>query len=155
MPTESAGILLYRFRGGELELLLAHPGGPFWRGRDQGAWMIAKGEIEAGEDSETAARREFREELGVEANGALAPLGTIRQKGGKIVHAFALEGDFDIDALQSNTFDIEWPPRSGKHQSFPEIDRVAWMNVPLARTMILESQQPLIDRLEAVLASKR
>ena len=154
MPLPSAGILLYRIRGARLEVLLAHPGGPFWQRRDEGAWTIPKGELDAGEEPENAARREFLEELGAEAQGVLEPLGTIRQRGGKLVHAFALMGDFDVDALRSNPFDMEWPPRSGRMQSFPEVDRAAWFDAERARSMILESQRPLIDRLEAMLAAR-
>ena len=148
MPARSAGILLYRRRDGELQVLLAHPGGPFWRRRDAGAWTIPKGEIAGGESAESAARREFREELGAEARGTLFPLGTIRQRAGKYVDAFALEGDFAPDALHSNTFEVEWPPRAGKLQAFPEVDRVAWLSIADAREKILESQIPLLERLQ-------
>jgi len=154
MPLPSAGILLYRIRGARLEVLLAHPGGPFWQRRDEGAWTIPKGELDAGEEPESTARREFLEELGAEAQGVLEPLGTIRQRGGKLVHAFALMSDFDVDALRSNPFEMEWPPRSGRMQSFPEVDRAAWFDAERARSMILESQRPLIDRLEAMLAAR-
>jgi predicted NUDIX family NTP pyrophosphohydrolase len=147
MTKRSAGILLYKCLGGELLVLLAHPGGPFWRKRDYGAWTIPKGEFDAGELPEDAARREFREELGVEAVGTLQPLGEIIQKGGKRVIAFALEGDFDAAALRSNTFEIEWPPRSGRIQAFPEVDRVEWMALPVAREKLLPSQVELLDRL--------
>ena len=147
MTKRSAGILLYKRPGGELLVLLAHPGGPFWQKRDYGAWTIPKGEFDAGEAPEDAARREFREELGVEAVGTLQPLGEIIQKGGKRVIAFALEGDFDAAALRSNTFEIEWPPRSGRIQAFPEVDRVEWMALPVAREKLLPSQVELLDRL--------
>jgi predicted NUDIX family NTP pyrophosphohydrolase len=147
MTKRSAGILLYKCLGGELLVLLAHPGGPFWRKRDYGAWTIPKGEFDAGEAPEDAARREFREELGVDAVGTLQPLGEIIQKGGKRVIAFALEGDFDAAALRSNTFEIEWPPRSGRIQAFPEVDRVEWMALPVAREKLLPSQVELLDRL--------
>jgi len=146
MP-RSAGILLYRRGAGRLEVLLAHPGGPFWRKRDAGAWTIPKGEFDADESAEDAARREFREELGRDAIGPLRSLGEIMQKGGKHVVAFALEGDFDAAALRSNTFEIEWPPRSGRLKSFPEIDRVEWMTLDLAREKILPSQLELLDRI--------
>ena len=151
MTPTSAGILMYRIVEGELQVLLAHPGGPFWRRRDDGAWMIPKGGIGPDESAEAAARREFREELGVEPTGTLLPLGAIVQRGGKRVEAFALEGDFDVDALTSNTVEIEWPPRSGRMATFPEIDRAVWLTMPLARAKILPSQSPLLDRVEALL----
>jgi len=147
MTKRSAGILLYKRRDGELLVLLAHPGGPFWEKRDYGAWTIPKGEFDTGEAPEDAARREFREELGVEAVGTLQPLGEIIQKGGKRVIAFALEGDFDAAALRSNSFQIEWPPRSGRMQAFPEVDRVEWMALSVAREKLLPSQIALLDRL--------
>ncbi len=146
----SAGILLFRRRDGALEVLLAHPGGPFWARRDAGAWTIPKGLIEPGETAEAAARREFLEELGTEAAGALVALGSVRQRGGKHVEAFALEGDFDVATLRSNTFETEWPPRSGRMNTYPEIDRIAWLDLPAARIQILEAQRPLLDRLEAL-----
>jgi predicted NUDIX family NTP pyrophosphohydrolase len=147
---KSAGILLHRRRNGALEVLLAHPGGPFWARRDDGAWTIPKGLVDAGESDEAAARREFREELGADPVGTLVPLGSIRQRGGKHVEAFALEGDFDVAALRSNTFETEWPPRSGRRHAFPEVDRVAWMDLATARVKMLDAQRPLLDRLEAL-----
>lgn len=152
MAARSAGILLYRIAGGELQVLLAHPGGPFWSRRDAGAWMMPKGEIEAGETAEQAARREFAEELGAAATGALQPLGELVQKGGKRVVAFALAGEFDVSTLRSNACEIEWPPRSGRRITIPEIDRVAWMPLAVARDKILPSQAPLLDRLQALAA---
>jgi predicted NUDIX family NTP pyrophosphohydrolase len=143
----SAGILLYKRSAGELLVLLAHPGGPFWRKRDVGAWTIPKGEYESGESPEDAARREFREELGTDAIGPLEPLGVVTQKGGKRVIAFALEGDFDVALLRSNTFEFAWPPRSGRVATFPEVDKVEWMTLAMAREKILPSQIPLLDRL--------
>ena len=147
MAKRSAGILLYRHVGGDLQVLLAHPGGPFWRQRDAGAWTIPKGEFDSTEAAEDAARREFREELGADAKGPLIPLGEIVQKGGKQVIAFGLEGDFDCGALLSNTFDLEWPPRSGRLQAFPEVDKVQWMTPEIAREKILPAQIDLLDRL--------
>ncbi|MGN2253640.1 NUDIX domain-containing protein [Frateuria sp. GZRe12] len=153
MPITSAGILMYRLHEDGPQVLLAHPGGPFWRRRDEGAWMLPKGELQPGEEAEAAARREFEEELGVPAVGSLHPLGRLRQRGGKWVEAFALEGEFDPVALRSNVFELEWPPRSGQHASFPEIDRVAWFALAQARARILPSQETLLDRLEAYLAN--
>jgi len=147
MAKRSAGILLYKRLGGELLVLLAHPGGPFWQKRDYGAWTVPKGEFDSDEAPADAARREFREELGVEAVGTLQPLGEIVQKGGKQVIAFALEGDFDVATLRSDTFEIEWPPRSGHRTAFPEIDKVEWMTLPVARKMILQGQAVFLDRL--------
>ncbi|MEA3040514.1 MAG: hypothetical protein QOC65_3 [Sphingomonadales bacterium] len=143
---------MHRRRGGAIEVLLVHFGGPFWAKRDAGAWAIPKGLIEPGETPEAAARREFREELGFEAKGALVPLGRIRQKGGKWVEAFALEGDLDPDAIVSNCFTVEWPPGSGRFASYPEVDRAAWYPLAEARAKLLPSQLPLLDRLEAALS---
>src|ERR1700709_2650853 len=130
----SAGVLAYRNGARGLEVLLVHPGGPFWRNKDGGAWSIPKGEIDVAEDPEQAARREFAEELGsTAAVGALEALGEVRQRGGKRVIAFCGEGDFDPIALSSNTFDIEWPPRSGRRQTFPEVDRAGWFDIEFGR----------------------
>jgi predicted NUDIX family NTP pyrophosphohydrolase len=148
MPAQSAGILMYKCRRGEIEVLLVHPGGPFWQRKDRGAWSIPKGEFAQGEDPELAARREFAEELGRIPAGPLRALGHIRQRGGKQVEAFALEGDFEVESLSSNSFEIEWPPRSGRVQSFPEVDRAAWFTLAEARGKINAGQQPLLDRLE-------
>jgi predicted NUDIX family NTP pyrophosphohydrolase len=147
----SAGILMYRRRQGALDLLLIHPGGPFWARRDVAAWQIPKGGVEPGEAPEAAALREFAEEMGVRPQGTLVPLGRIRQSGGKQVEAFALEGDFDCATLVSNEFDLEWPPRSGRWTRFPEVDRAEWFGVDEARAMILPSQAVLIDLLVASL----
>jgi predicted NUDIX family NTP pyrophosphohydrolase len=144
----SSGILLFRRRAEGLEVLLVHPGGPFWRRRDLGAWSIPKGESLPGEDAQTAARREFAEETGVALQGALRSLGEVRQRGGKRVVAFALEGDLDVEAIESNMFEMEWPPHSGRVAAFPEIDRAAWFALPQARQKILAGQAPLLDRLE-------
>lgn len=150
-PPLSAGVLLWRHgAGGAAEVLLGHFGGPLWAKKDAGAWAIPKGMVEAGETPEQAARREFQEELGFPAEGPLVPLGRIRQKGGKIVEAFALEGDLDAGAIRSNSFTLEWPPKSGRIQSFPEIDRAAWFTIAGAREKILPSQGPILDAFEAL-----
>ncbi len=150
MAQLSAGILMWRRRGGQLEVLLAHFGGPMWAKRDAGAWAIPKGLVEEGEDLEACARREFEEELGAAPEGELVPLGRIRQKGGKLVEAFALEGDFDPAALVSNHYSIEWPPHSGRFRSYPEIDRAGWFSLDEARAKILPSQIPILERFEAL-----
>ena len=147
MPQESAGILMYRRSGDVLEVLLAHFGGPYWANKDDGAWAIPKGLIEPGETPEAAARREFHEELGTRVVAPLTPLGRLRQKGGKYVEAFALEGDLDAGAIVSNSFTVEWPPRSGRFQSYPEVDRAAWFTLDEARVKMLASQLPLLDLL--------
>jgi predicted NUDIX family NTP pyrophosphohydrolase len=150
----SAGILLFRRRAGRLEVLLAHPGGPFFTKRDEGYWTIPKGEVDPGEELLDVARREFEEETGHPApNGDPIELDSIVQKGGKVVHAWALEGDLDPGAAESNTFEMAWPPGSGRRQSFPEIDRVEWFDPVEARRRVKETQIPLIDRLEAALES--
>jgi predicted NUDIX family NTP pyrophosphohydrolase len=147
----SAGILAYRKGARGLEVLLVHPGGPFWHEKDNGAWSIPKGEIDAADAPELVARREFAEELGHSASiGPLQALGEVRQRGGKRVIAFAGQGHFDPAALSSNTFDIEWPPRSGRWQSFPEVDRAQWFDIELARTKMLSGQVELLDRLLAI-----
>jgi predicted NUDIX family NTP pyrophosphohydrolase len=146
----SAGILLYRRRNGLAEVLLGHFGGPHWAKKQAGAWAIPKGIVNEGEPAEEAARREFEEELGSSAGGTLLPLGRIRQKGGKWVEAFAMEGDLDPDRIVSNSFTVEWPPRSGRLQRYPEVDRAAWFSLEEARSMILPSQLPILDLFEAV-----
>ena len=151
----SAGILLYRRRARGPEVLLAHPGGPYWVKRDLGAWTIPKGEIDAGEDPLAAARREFAEETGAAAAGAALPLTPIRQKGGKLVHAWAVEGDCDADAIRSINFEMEWPPRSGRMAEFPEIDRAAWFDLDTAREKILPAQVPLLEELGRLLGPSR
>jgi len=146
----SSGILLYRRPGGRLEVLLAHPGGPYFARKDEGHWTIPKGEVDPGEELVSVGRREFEEETGQPVpEGPSRELGSIVQKGGKIVHAWAVEGDLDPDAGASNTFEVEWPPGSGRRQSFPEIDRVAWFDAGEARRRIKATQIPFIDRLEA------
>jgi predicted NUDIX family NTP pyrophosphohydrolase len=147
MPRISAGLLLYRRHGPALEVLLVHPGGPFWRNKDLGAWSIPKGEAEPGEDLLGVARRELREEVGVDVDGTFLPLSPVRQAGGKVVHAWAVEADVDANAIVSNTYQMEWPPRSGRQQRFPEVDRAAWFDVAEARRRILSGQVPLIDEL--------
>jgi predicted NUDIX family NTP pyrophosphohydrolase len=151
MPQTSAGILMWRRREQAVEVLLAHFGGPMWRGRDAGAWAIPKGLVEEGEALEACARREFEEELGVAAEGPLVPLGRIRQKGGKWVEPFALEGDLDADRIVSNRFTVEWPPRSGRFESFAEVDRACWFALDEAKHMILPSQLPILEALERTL----
>jgi predicted NUDIX family NTP pyrophosphohydrolase len=146
----SAGILLFRRStdGGRLQVLLGHPGGPYFARRDLGEWSIPKGEVEEGEDVEVVARREFREETGHPAPpGPAIPLGTVRQKGGKLVYAWALEGDLDPATARSNTFAMQWPPGSGNWIAVPELDRVAWFDPPEARRRIKETQIPFVDRL--------
>jgi predicted NUDIX family NTP pyrophosphohydrolase len=141
----SAGVLAYRRRRG-LELLLAHPGGPYWRGRDEGAWSIPKGVVESG-DLLACARREFNEETGLRADGDFVVLTPRRQKSGKTVHAFAIEADLDLSGFVSNTFEMEWPPRSGKTQAFPEVDHIAYFSLSIARRKILPGQRPFIEEL--------
>jgi len=147
---QSAGLVLYRPREGTLEVLLVHPGGPFWQKRDDGVWSIPKGEFAENEVGIDVARREFQEELGAAApDGDVTPLGEVRQAGGKVVQAWAVAGDLDVTRTTSNTFEMEWPPRSGKIQAFPEIDRAAWFDLETARRKILPAQRAFIDRLEA------
>lgn len=154
MPKTSAGILLYRFADGGLQVLLVHPGGPFWQRKDAGAWSIPKGEASESEDLLSAALREFREETGSAAEGPAVSLGRVRQRAGKVVHAWAVRCDFDPERLRSNHFEMEWPPRSGRIGSFPEVDRAAWFDVPEARRRILAAQEPLLDALVAHLESE-
>lgn len=151
MAKRSAGILLYRRAGGATEVLLIHPGGPFWRNKDDGAWSIPKGELGEDEEPEACARREFEEELGTPLYGPVISLGSVRQKGGKLVEAFAAEGDLDADAIVSNHFTCEWPPRSGLRQSFAEVDRAAWFTLEAATEKLLEGQRPLLERLLTIL----
>jgi predicted NUDIX family NTP pyrophosphohydrolase len=148
MRARSAGILLYRLRPHGLELLLVHPGGPFWARKDAGAWSIPKGEHGPGEDPLAAARRELAEETGIVPGAAeVLELGEVMQRGGKAVTAFAVEGDFDPARLRSDSFEMEWPPRSGRRSRFPEVDRAEWFPAAEARRRILPGQAPLIDRL--------
>jgi predicted NUDIX family NTP pyrophosphohydrolase len=152
MTVRSAGIILYRHDPDAVRLLLVHPGGPFWHGRDEGAWMIPKGLIEPGEEPLAAALREFEEELGSKPTGVPQLLRTVRQAGRKWVEAFAMEGDFDCTALKSNEFTMEYPPRSGKQRAFPEVDEARWFTFAEARSKILKSQTPILDALEGTLA---
>ena len=152
MSRRSAGLLMYRRSGVGLEVLLVHPGGPFWAKKDHGAWTIPKGEYGDDEAPLAAAQREFVEETGGRPRGAFVPLGEIKQAGGKHVTAWAVEGDFDPADLVSITFEVEWPPRSGHKRSFPEVDRAQWFAPDEARKRILPAQRPFIDRLEQLLA---
>ena len=147
MPRRSAGLLMYRRSGGTLEVLLVHPGGPFWMKKDAGAWSIPKGEYEAGEEALAAAAREFQEETGLVARGPYTPLTPIRQPGGKVVEAWAFEGDCDAESLKSTTFSLEWPRGSGRRQEFPEVDRAGWFGLDEARRKILPAQAALLDEL--------
>jgi predicted NUDIX family NTP pyrophosphohydrolase len=148
MPKLSAGLLMYRMREGELEFLLAHPGGPFWKDRDAGAWTIPKGEIQAGEEPLAAAKREFEEETGIKPQGDFIELRPITQKGGKIVHAWAFEGECDTTCIRSNTFQMEWPPRSGKFQDCPEIDRACFFRLSEAKRKINPAQAAFLEELK-------
>jgi predicted NUDIX family NTP pyrophosphohydrolase len=143
----SAGLLLYRWREGRLEVFLVHPGGPFWARKDEGAWSIPKGEFTPDEDPLMAARREFAEETGLVPDGTFLALSPLRQAGGKIVHAFAVEGDCDPSVIRSNSFTIEWPPRSGERREFPEVDRAAWFALAEAKRKILKGQLGLLAQL--------
>lgn len=149
---ESAGVLMFRKRDGKVEVLLAHPGGPFFQNKDDGSWTIPKGEVEAGEELLERARIEFEEELGTAAQGDWIELGWIKQKGGKIVHAWACEGEFAGPAV-SNTFSLEWPPRSGRTTEFPEIDRAEFFSLEAARRKIKPAQVPFLDRLQESLTN--
>ncbi len=150
----SAGLLAFR-RSDALEILLAHPGGPFWAKKDDGAWSIPKGLAEADADLLATAQREFSEETNLAATGAFIPLAPVRQKSGKLVHAWAFEADLDLRAFASNAFEMEWPPRSGRRKSFPEIDRIAYFAMPVAMTKIISYQQPLLRELQAKVADGR
>ncbi len=147
MPKESAGLLMFRVHQGALEFLLVHPGGPFFKNKDAGAWSIPKGELAPGEDPLGAAQREFQEELGISPQGTFIPLGSIKQKGGKVVHAWAVEGDCNPGEIHSNTFSLEWPPRSGQQQEFPEIDRAAFFSLAEATEKLNPAQVPFLEAL--------
>ena len=154
MPSKrSAGILLYRRRDAQIEVLLVHPGGPFWSKKDDGAWFIPKGELAEGEQPLDAARREFLEELGSEPpNGEALTLGTVKNKSGKLIFAWALEGDFDLAAFRSNSFTLEWPPRSGRLREFPEVDRAEFFGLPDAQSKLHPAELPFLERLRVLLA---
>ncbi len=155
MAKSSAGILAYRTRAGALEVLLVHPGGPIWARRDEGAWTIPKGELGSGEDALTAAQREFLEETGVTVAGPYVPLGEIRQKGGKVVYAWACAADLDPTQMRSNTFTLEWPPKSGQLRTCPEVDRAEYFPLDAARRKINAAQVELLERLTAALQPGR
>jgi len=154
MPRISASLLLYRRRENKLEVLLVHPGGPFWKNKDDGAWSIPKGEVDEGEDLLATAKREFKEETGFDVAGDFVALAPIKQKAGKIVHAWAIEGEIDTSAVKSNTFRCEWPPRSGKYEQFPEVDRAEFFELEIARLKINPGQIPLLDELASVVAAR-
>ena len=151
MAKQSAGLLIYRRQNNELEVFLVHPGGPFWKNKDEGAWSIPKGEFADDENPLEVANREFHEETGLTLNAASAfiPLQPVKQRGGKTVYAWAVEADFDAAHVHSNTFSMEWPPRSGKMAEFPEVDRSEWFAIPLAREKMIEAQRAFLDRLPA------
>jgi predicted NUDIX family NTP pyrophosphohydrolase len=151
MAKLSAGVLMYRFRDGELQVFLVHPGGPFWAKKDFGSWSIPKGEYEAGEEPVKAAAREFGEETGFAIEGELRELGVVKQAGGKIVSAWCVEGDCDPAGLKSNAFEMEWPPKSGRMAQFPEVDRGAWFSIAAAQESILKSQSPFLGLLQQIL----
>ena len=154
MPKRSAGILLYRTVAGAPEVLLVHPGGPFWARRDAGAWSIPKGEYEDGDDPLATALREFEEETGTALRlDDVTELGSVRQSGGKLVSAWAAEGELDAEAIRSNSFTMEWPPRSGRMAEFPEVDRAGWFGVEAAREKVVAAQRAFVDRLVERLAS--
>lgn len=154
MPRLSAGLLMYRITEGKMQVLLAHPGGPLFQNKDEGDWTIPKGEPEAAEDMLLAAQREFEEETGIRPSGPFFELSPIKQKGGKVVHAWAFEGDCDPTQVVSNTFSMEWPPKSGRMNNFPEIDRVEFFELDVARKKIKQAQVSLVDELEALLKER-
>jgi len=154
MPKQSAGLLIYRRRDAHIEVFLVHPGGPFWQNKDLGAWSIPKGEFTPDEDPLAVAQRELREETGLSVDGPFVELEPIRQRGGKIVHAWIVKADFDSGDVKSNTFLLEWPRGSGKMATFPEVDRAEWFSLDEAREKILTSQRPLLDRLHSILSSE-
>lgn len=154
MTKKSAGLLMYRWRRGVPEVLLVHPGGPFWAKKDEGSWSIPKGEYEPGEDPLEVAKREFQEETGYQATGEFIPLTSRKQPSGKVITAWAFEGDCDASAVKSNTFSMEWPPRSGKQKEFPEIDRAGWFTIQMGKEKILKGQAGFLEELEQILAGE-
>ena len=152
MAKQSAGILLYRIKGGEPHVMLVHPGGALWKNKDLCAWSIPKGEFLPGQDPLKTAKKEFREETGRAITGSFTPLSPIRQAGGKLVYAFAVEGDLDVSKIKSNTFPMEWPPKSGKIEQIPEVDRGEWFDMRTARQKINAAQAAFIDQLEVLLS---
>lgn len=154
MPRQSAGILLFRSSNGLIEVFLVHHGGPYWANRDDGAWSIPKGEINAGEDPLDAARREFQEETGFEVQGAALLLRPVKQAGGKIVHAWAVRGDANPAAVKSNYYSVMWPPKSGRLRSYPEVDRAGWFGLEEARQKLIKGQLPLIEELEEMISAQ-
>jgi predicted NUDIX family NTP pyrophosphohydrolase len=155
MARASAGLLMYRRRGTRIEVFLVHPGGPFWARKDRNAWSIPKGEIDPGEEPLAAAKREVEEETGLVVQGEFRPLAPVRQPGGKVVHAFAVETEADPAQVQSNSFEMEWPPRSGRMERFPEVDRAAWIPLEEARDKIHKGQIPLLEELETIAPAPR
>ena len=151
MPKKSAGLLMYRRRRGVLEVFLVHPGGPFWQKKDVGSWSIPKGEYVSGEDPLEEAKREFQEETSFEASGEFMPLTPRKQPSGKVITAWAFEGDCDASAVKSNTFSVEWPLRSGRQQEFPEVDRAGWFSIPVAKEKIIKGQSDFLDELTQIL----
>ena len=151
MAKTSAGLILYRMQSGKLEVLLVHPGGPFWGKKDEGAWFVPKGELNVGEEPLAGAKREFEEETGLKPEGEFLALGSVKQKSGKTIVAWALEGDCDPSSIKSNTFTIEWPPKSGRRQEFPEIDRAGFFTVPQAKAKMHPVEYPLVLRLHELL----
>ena len=154
MVKKSAGLLMFRRRQGSVEVFLVHPGGPFWARKDEGAWSIPKGEYDPGEDPLEAAKREFQEETGFPSAGEYLPLTPRKQPSGKIISAWAVEGDCDPSAVKSNNFSMEWPPRSGKQHEFPEVDRAGWFSIPAAKEKIVKGQMPFLDELNEILEGR-
>jgi predicted NUDIX family NTP pyrophosphohydrolase len=149
MGKKAAGILLYRRKGSSTEVFLIHPGGPFWANKDDGSWSIPKGELSENEDPLVEAQREFQEETGFALQGPFVPIGSVKQSNGKVVQGWACEGDLDASAIHSNSFRLEWPPRSGKYQDFPEADRAEWFSLAVARKKILKPQLKFLENLES------